>query len=88
MSEYWKQVVEYEQYYEVSNLGNIRSLDRQVTNKRGSYLRKGKVHNLNADSCGYMVVGLTVAGKTKTHKVHRLVCTAFHENYIIFNKPK
>ena len=30
MEEYWKDVIGYEGYYQVSNLGNVRSLDRKI----------------------------------------------------------
>lgn len=31
MEEYWKDIIGYERYYQVSNLGNVRSLDRKIT---------------------------------------------------------
>ena len=33
MEEIWKDVIGYEGYYQVSNLGRIRSIDREVVDK-------------------------------------------------------
>ena len=38
MEEIWKPVVGWEDSYEVSNLGNIKSLDRYITTKNGHQL--------------------------------------------------
>ena len=35
MEEIWRPVKEYEGYYEVSNLGRVRSIDRVVVDKNG-----------------------------------------------------
>ena len=34
MNEKWKSVVGYEEYYEVSNIGNVRGKDRTILNSR------------------------------------------------------
>ncbi len=36
--EIWKDISGYEGYYQISNLGNIRSLDRIITGKNGDFL--------------------------------------------------
>lgn len=64
--EVWKDIPDYKGYYQASNLGNIRSLDREVLNNNGYYLRKGKLlnqtkHNVN----GYRSVMFTIKGKQK-----------------------
>lgn len=42
--EIWKPVVGYEGYYEVSNKGNVMSLDRIITGKAGGiYIKKGRM---------------------------------------------
>ena len=44
--EIWKDIIGYENYYKVSNLGNVRSLDRLVNKpNKTSYIRKGKLCN-------------------------------------------
>ena len=45
--EIWKSVVGYEGYYEVSNLGNIRSVDRIVKNKNNTHEASGPRLRLN-----------------------------------------
>lgn len=67
MTEIWKQIDDYETYL-VSTLGNVKN------NKTGRIL-KGSVN-----SGGYLVVGLCKNGEGKTHKIHRLVASAFIPN--------
>ena len=71
--EEWRPVVGYEEKYEVSNYGNIRSL---LSNK----LRK-----IQTDRDGYLRVLLYNDGHAKLEQVHRLVAEAFIPN--IDNKP-
>lgn len=69
----WKPVKNYEGLYEVSNLGEVRSLDR--TDSIG---RKIKGRLLKPAQCkGYQVVGLHKKGKMKQVYIHRLVAEAF-----------
>lgn len=85
--EIWKDVKDYEGLYQVSNLGNVKSLDRIVeTKNRKNYLRKGKVQKKSVNSFGYETVGFTVDNKTKIYRVHRLVALSFIENPE--NKPQ
>ena len=78
MKEEWKPVVGYEGWYEVSNLGQIRSVDRYITYSNGSTrLQKGIILKPNNDKYGYPVVCLIQNGKRRIGKIHRLVATAF-----------
>lgn len=44
MTEIWKSIQGYEGLYEVSNFGNVRSLDRVIRSKHnGTTLRKGRI---------------------------------------------
>lgn len=67
--------------YQASSFGNIRSKDREVSQKGhvGSYTRKmkGKVIKPSILNSGYAVVWIRVNGKTKAVTVHRLVAKAF-----------
>jgi hypothetical protein len=72
--EVWKDIPEYEGFYQVSNLGNVRSLDRVCS--RGRKL-KGKVLKDALCSPGYFGVELNKNGKSKTITVHKLVAYAF-----------
>lgn len=80
-SEIWKPIIGYEDYYEVSNLGRIRAVDRTITDKNG---REKKLHGhmmlQQKQRNGYYSVMLTRGGKKKRISVHRLVGTAFVPN--------
>ena len=81
--EFWKSVIGYEGMYEVSNTGNVRSVDRQVSTNikfNTSRIIKGKTLNMNLKHTGYYSVDLCKNGKVKTESVHRLVAIAFIPN--------
>lgn len=67
--------------YEVSENGEVRSLDKTIERKDGSkYLRKGRTLKKIVGKDDYYFVHLSSQGRTKLMSVARLVCTAFHEN--------
>ena len=72
--EVWKDIPEYEGLYQVSNLGNVRSLDRFCS--RGRKI-KGTVLKPSLSSAGYFNVNLYKYGELKTKTVHALVSYAF-----------
>lgn len=80
--EEWRPAVGYESFYEVSNLGRVRSLDRMVPHKGGPNMRlsKGKMLAPIADKDGYLLVSMSADGKSKIEKIHRLVAKAFIRN--------
>ena len=66
-------------YYEVSNLGRIRSISHQTLNP--CRFREGRVLAQTEVPNGYMHVSLTQEGKKKkSASVHRLVAKAFVAN--------
>lgn len=69
MEEIWKDVVGYEGLYEVSNLGNVRSL-----------FRYKKQLKWNVSNSGYATVELFRDKISKRLLVHRLVADAFLSN--------
>ena len=73
MEEIWKDIINYEGKYEVSNLGRVRSL---------SYNGTGEIKLLKpgTNKRGYKRVGLCKNGKTKHYYVHRLVAITFIPN--------
>lgn len=83
--EEWRDVVGYEDYYMVSNLGNVKSKDRLRRNSKGEYIQKGRILKQSSTTTGYKKVELCVNGTSKSFKVHRLVGMAFIPNND--NKP-
>lgn len=79
MEEIWKPVIGYEPDYEVSNLGNVRSMRfaNMGPGKNGSGVKNLK---LILGSTGYYVVNLYKDGMMKQLHVHRLVAEAFLPN--------
>lgn len=81
MEETWKDIVGYEGIYQISNLGNIKSLDREVICKNGTVLYvKGKFKNKINHNRGYLMVALYKNNKSKNLYIHRLVAEAFIPN--------
>lgn len=81
VKEVWKDITEYEGYYQVSNLGRVRGVDRYVGYKNGlKRLYKGKILKLRSNKYGYMYIKLNKYGNSKNAILHRLVATAFIEN--------
>ena len=80
MNEIWKDVGGYEGMYKVSNLGNVKSLDRFTRYKNTDFKMriKGTVLKHNKITKGYLQVRLSKNGKSKCYLVHRLVMNAFN----------
>lgn len=80
--EIWKDIPEFEGKYQVSNFGNVRSLDRKILYKDGRTRRyTGKILKPIANSDGYLNIQLCDGCDVlKTIKVHRLVAEAFVPN--------
>lgn len=78
--EEWRDVIGFEGFYQVSNEGRVRSVDRYVANSRNgkkTFLRKGIVKKQTKGSAGYLTVTFNRDGKMYTRLVHRLVAEAF-----------
>lgn len=80
VNEIWLPVKNYEGYYEVSNLGNIRSLDKIQRAKKNPYFVKGKPIKSRNHPCGYKMVNLWRLSIRNSFLVHRLVANAFIPN--------
>lgn len=76
--EEWRSIEGYEELYEVSSLGRVRSCDRFVNSNGGTRLHKGKVLKPGMDRVGYLHVFLCKDGKPTYFLVHRLVLEAFN----------
>jgi predicted P-loop ATPase len=77
MNEIWKAIPTYEGFYEVSNIGNVRSLDRIVYPNGIGRLEKGICIKQRLDEKGYPKVYLSKNGVSKKIRVHQLVAMAF-----------
>lgn len=78
MAETWRPIPEWEGYYEVSDHGMIRSVDRVVPRAGTSGQRvRGRVMKLWANDAGYLYVMGRKRGKSKRIWVHRSVLEAF-----------
>lgn len=76
----WKAIPGYEGSYEVSDDGQVRSVERfrRVGKGEGSLrLYPSQVRSLCADKAGYSRVTLKVCGVRRCHLVHHLVLEAF-----------
>lgn len=84
MVEEWRGVVGFESAYQVSNLGRVRSLDRDIpyiNNGTHAILHyKGKILKPKPDRDGYLRVSLKFGKKVKLAGIHRLVAQAFLPN--------
>ena len=80
MKEIWKDVVGFENLYQVSNLGRIRSLDRIIRTNSGERFIKGTIRQTTLTNGGYKKVVLYKGKIRKTLLVHRLVAMAFIPN--------
>ena len=73
MKEIWKDIEGYEGRYQVSNFGNVKSLNYKHTGEE-------KIMQSCKDKIGYLHIKLFMNGKPKMYKVHRLVAQAFIPN--------
>ncbi len=83
--EKWLPINEYEGIYEISNYGNVRSLDcviiriNRSEKQAPSYTKKGRAVCITDNGHGYKIVSLSKQGR-KNHYVHRLVASHFLNN--------
>ena len=83
-NEVWKDIPNYEGLYQVSNLGRVKSLERQSA----SFYQKGKLcsYTVKEKICkqhivmGYLMVNLSKNDVKTMHKVHRVVASTFIPN--------
>ena len=68
MEEKWEPIENFEEYYLISNMGNVKSL------------RSGKILKVYVEKDGYRGVWLYKPGCKKYFRIHRLVATAFIPN--------
>lgn len=81
MEEIWEDIINFEDSYQVSSLGRIRSKTRKINCANGATRTiKGKIINPQKQNSGYLTVGLWKNNICHTTLIHRLVAQAFIPN--------
>lgn len=78
----WRDVIGFEGEYQVSENGQVRSLDRVHTyvdsmSRKVTRTYKGKIISKREHKFGYWLVTLSSNGESSTHTVHKLVAEAW-----------
>ena len=78
MKEIWKDIPNYEGYYQVSNLGRVRKYKtkklRSIFDEKEELF---KIHKQRVNGHGYYIITLRKLKEIKTFSVHKLVAMAF-----------
>lgn len=75
--ENFKPIKKFEGFYEVSDLGRIKSVSRKVKNKSGYRVVSEKILNPVRKPDGYCIVSLWKKDKNQSGYIHRLVALHF-----------
>jgi hypothetical protein len=79
--EIWRSVVGYEEYYEISNLGNVHSKGKKYIDSLGRHQnRKPRNVKVRSGANGYFCVDLNANGVNVQETIHVLLATAFIPN--------
>lgn len=82
MIEIWKDIPLFEDKYEVSDLGRIRSKTRLVNCRNGKRQVLGKILKEQINHKGYSIIGLSLGNTVKTFTIHQLVALVFIPNFV------
>ena len=81
MQEQWLPIIGYEGFYEVSNLGRVKSIARwKPQNNGGKCWVEDRILNNSVNNRGYVRLCLHRDSKGKSYKLSRLVAQAFVPN--------
>lgn len=81
MEEIWKDIKGFEGKYQISNIGNVKSLEREVRNTNNSTrIVKERILKLQNNPHKYKMVAMSKESYIKPFVTHRLVATAFIPN--------
>lgn len=83
-NEEWRDILGFEGAYQISNLGRVKSLDKDIhymNHGTPAVLhKKGMILKQTPDVDGYLRVSVVCEGRSKNFAVHRLVAQAFISN--------
>ena len=85
-NEVWEDIPYYEDKYQISNFGRVKSLERKYKkfdskmNKEYLYTQKERILKPRIDKKGYVHYALNKNGIAKEYKAHRLVALVFIPN--------
>lgn len=88
-NEVWKDIVDYEGLYKISNYGRIKTLERDYFSGMYNSIKKHQQEMIRKNEKtknGYFRIALTKNGKTKRYLVHRLVAQHFIPNLNNFSQ--
>ena len=82
MEEIWKDITGFEEYYQISTLGRVKSKSRKCNSRYGKYKTVAdKILSLNEDKkTGYVSITFCIKNKRITKLIHRLVAETFIDN--------
>ena len=80
MQEIWKDIKGYENIYQVSNLGRVKSLTRKINVLHGVRIIQGHILKPFKTNTGYFRVDLKSHQKSNYKSIHRLVAETFIPN--------
>ena len=84
MPEEWRDVVGFEGFYQISNYGRVKSLDRMQTviwnGKEVLKPIKGRIIAQSKQNGGYMMANLSASSRRREMTIHRMVAMAFIDN--------
>lgn len=75
--EEYRDIPGYEGLYQVSNLGNVKSLERMSWNGKANHIHKCRILKPSPGSKGYLGVRLYKDVKGRTKQIHQLVAICF-----------
>lgn len=75
--EIWKDIPDYDGYYQVSNMGNVKSLFRKVNGNNSKRPVKERILKPYLNKLGYYTFNLNKDGVANVFKAHQLVAMAF-----------
>lgn len=75
--ETWKDITGYEQYYQISNLGKVKSKERFFLRNGNKVCLPEKILATYISHAGYLCIKLCKDAKTKHFSIHRLIAIHF-----------